>query len=338
MDVYRFQREIKMDNRLTRRTFLKAGLGAASAAAAAGLTLPRSAMAGKRRELCTLLDIRKCIGCEACIEACRDVNDYKFPVVEAPIPKMRPTNRVKIADWSSDEKQEVRSRLTPYNWLTLQYAEVEYKGVQHELYIPRRCMHCRNAPCSKLCPFGAAFTQPNGIVRFLPDICMGGAKCKKVCPWKIPERQSGVGMYLNLMPQYAGNGVMYKCDRCHERVAVGGAPACVEECPEEVQQIGPRKEILERAHAIAEEIGGFIYGEEENGGTNTLYVSPVPFDMVNRAIEKGPGKPHLSHVRHVMAETNSKAILLAFGPVAGLTAAVARFMHLSREDGKEGDA
>jgi Fe-S-cluster-containing hydrogenase component 2 len=118
-------------------------------------------------------------------------------------------------------------------------------------------MHCRNAPCSNLCPFGAAFTQDNGIVRIHPDVCMGGAKCKAVCPWHIPERQSGVGLHLDLLPQYAGNGVMYKCDRCYDRLKEGELPACIEACPEDVQQIGPRNEILEKAHQLAREIDGY---------------------------------------------------------------------------------
>ena len=29
---------------------------------------------------------------------------------------------------------------------------------------------------------------------------------------------------------------------------------------------------------IAEEMNGYMYGETENGGTHTIYVSPVPFD------------------------------------------------------------
>jgi len=71
---------------------------------------------------------------------------------------------------------------------------------------------------------------------------------------------------------------MYKCDRCYARVADGELPACIEACPEDVQTIGPRDEILRKAHALAREINGYIYGEKENGGTNTIYVSPVPFE------------------------------------------------------------
>jgi Fe-S-cluster-containing dehydrogenase component len=315
-----------MSKPLSRRSFLKGGLLTATAVATAGLPYPRSAAAGEAA-LCTLLDLRKCIACGACVEACREVNATKFPKPEGAMPDMIPRQKVKIADWSSPEKRAVDDRLTPYNWLFIQTAYGQYNGEEFEINIPRRCMHCRNAPCSNLCPFGAAFIQGNGIVRIHPDICMGGAKCKAVCPWHIPERQSGVGLHLDLLPQYAGNGVMYKCDRCYHRLEVGALPACIEVCPEEVQTIGPRQEMVEQARQLASDIDGFLYGESENGGTNTIYVSPVPFAVLNAAIEKGPGTPHLGPVDDAMASPNNMALAMVVAPVAGVLGAVARSMR-----------
>lgn len=314
---------------LSRRSFIKAGLMTAGAVAAAGVPQSVSA-AGAGEELCTLLDLQKCIACGSCVAACREVNAQKFPEPEGPMPDMIPHARVKVADWSSTERREVEDRLTPYNWLFIQQAVGEFNGEEFEINIPRRCMHCRNAPCSNLCPFGAAFTQDNGIVRIHPDVCMGGAKCKAVCPWHIPERQSGVGLHLDLLPQYAGNGVMYKCDRCYQRIEEGSLPACIAVCPEDVQQIGPRQEIVAKAYQLAEEIEGFIYGEQENGGTNTIYVSPVPFDVLDQTIEKGPGSPHLAPADDTMQSANNMAMALAIAPVAGVVGAVARFISLGK--------
>ena len=307
-----------------RRALLKAGLAVAGATVAAGLPRPRAARAASGREICTLLDLRKCIGCGACVAGCRDVNVSKLPVPEGEMPTMYPVRRVKIADWSPPEKRAITHRLTPYNWLMIQSAEGIYKGRPFSLFIPRRCMHCRNAPCVNLCPFGAAFKQPNGIVRIHDRICMGGAKCKTVCPWHIPERQSGVGSYLNMLPNFAGNGVMFKCDRCYDRIAAGELPACIEVCPENVQTIGPRSEIIARARQLAAEIDGFIYGEKENGGTNTVYVSTVPFEILNKSVVKGPGKPHFKPVEDVMASANMLAGALIAAPVAGVIGATYR--------------
>jgi len=128
----------------------------------------------------------------------------------------------------------------------------------------------------------------------------------------------------------AGNGVMYKCDRCYDRVAEGELPACIEACPEDVQTIGPRQEILKKARALAKETNGYIYGEKENGGTNTIYVSPVPFEELNQAIEKGKGKPHLKPVEDTMAQANNLAAAMLIAPVAGIAAAVGKYIKRSK--------
>jgi formate dehydrogenase iron-sulfur subunit len=312
-----------MGQQISRRLFLKGGL--ATAAGLAATSIPGAAAAARpdeTKQLATLLDIRKCIGCEACVEACSEVNFGKYPDPQKPFPKMVP-NRVPVEDWS--EKKDVNDRLTPSNWLFIQHAEVEIDGEETELTIPRRCMHCVNPPCVKLCPWGAAKQLENGISRIDADICLGGSKCRKVCPWHIPQRQTGTGLYLDLMPSMAGNGVMYKCDRCYDRIAEGESPACIEACPEDVQTIGPRDEILKKAHALADEINGYIYGENENGGTNTIYVSPVPFEELNNAIEKGKGKPHLNPVEDTMAQANNLAAAMFVAPIAGIAAAVGKF-------------
>ena len=97
-------------------------------------------------------------------------------------------------------------------------------------------------------------------------------------------------------------------------------------------------EIIRKAHAIAKEIDGFIYGEKENGGTNTIYVSPVPFQELNRAIEKGPGRPHLKPVADAMAHADHLAKAMVIAPFAGLAAALGKFYSHSRKiRGAEGE-
>lgn len=310
-----------MSKNMSRRAFLKGGAVLACAAATSGL--PSSVKASDEEPLATLHDLRKCIGCGECVEACRASNQRLFPKPSKPFPKMFP-KRVKAEDWS--EKQDVNDRLTPYNWLTIQQADVETDAGNLTVYIPRRCMHCVNPPCVKLCPWGAAHQEKNGISVINPDLCLGGAKCQNVCPWDIPQRQTGVGLYLDILPTYAGNGVMYKCNRCYEKIAKGENPACIDSCPEGVQTIGQRKEIIAKAYEIAKEIGGYVYGDKENGGTNTIYVSPVSFEVLNEAIAKGKGLPDLSTKKDVMADGNSMTAALFLAPVAGVVGAVSRYL------------
>ncbi|MFP3980344.1 MAG: 4Fe-4S dicluster domain-containing protein [Desulfobacterales bacterium] len=327
-----------MSESISRRSFLKGGVAAAGSAAA--LAVPSAAAAGSdgRNQLATLLDIRKCIGCGACVEACRQANRSKAPAPEKPFPEMVPS-RVPVEDWS--DKQEVRDRLTPYNLLFIQEAEVEVDGKKEKLTIPRRCMHCVNPPCVNLCPWGAARQYKNGISRIDYDVCLGGSKCRKVCPWHIPQRQTGVGLYLDIMPSFAGNGVMYKCDRCYERVAKGEKPACITACPTGVQQIGPREDIVARAHELADKTGGYIYGETENGGTNTIYVSPVPFEKLDDAIEKGSGRPHLAAAANSMDKAENLTAAMIIAPFAAIAAAAAKFygyMKSGQSDKNQGEA
>ncbi|WP_319543308.1 4Fe-4S dicluster domain-containing protein [uncultured Pseudodesulfovibrio sp.] len=322
---------------VSRRGFLKA-LGAGGA----GMLIPSGVVASEQRvpkpsdgELATLLDLSKCIGCGECVSACRESNGAKFPEPIKPFPRIEPSKRAKPEDWS--EKRDVDDRLTPYNWLFLQNATGEYKGEAYDINIPRRCMHCQNPPCANLCPFGAANKELNGITKISDQLCMGGAKCRTVCPWHIPQRQSGVGLYLDIMPRFAGNGVMYKCDRCYQLLDKGEIPACISACPEDVQTIGPRRDIIAKAKRLAKEMNGFIYGLNENGGTNTLYVSPVPFELLNKGVEKGKGKPHMAQVEDIMKDETNLATATLLAPMAGIVAGFlgvgAKLLKRSKEEG-----
>jgi len=206
-----------MKKKISRRSFLRKSLTTASLLASSGLVLPEAVKGADQKELATLIDIRKCTGCEECVEACREANEFKYPEPKKPFPKMYP-KKVKIADWS--KKRGVMDRLTPYNWLFIQSAVLEIKGEEKTYTIPRRCMHCQNPPCADLCPWGAARKLKNGLTRIESGLCLGGSKCKSVCPWHIPERQTGVGLYLDILPSLVGNGVMFKCDRCYNRISL----------------------------------------------------------------------------------------------------------------------
>lgn len=308
---------------LTRRRFLKSATAAAMIGTAGVLNVPRTAEAGEGK-LATLIDLTKCNGCQdrekpACVTACKTIKSGHIPEPADPIPVPFPTR--KVEDWS--KKKEVSNRLTPYNLIFVQKAEVDIGGDRKTVFIPRRCMHCDNPACATLCPFAANHKFKNGAVVIDQESCFGGAKCKTVCPWEIPQRQSGVGVYLKVLPTLMGNGVMYKCDLCSDLLKEGKPPACIGACPQKAMSIGPRSEIYARAEALATKIGGYLYGKSENGGTSTLYVSPVPFDRLDGVIRKGPGEPGLGAAKRRMAGTDTmgKAVLAA--PVIGIAAGIA---------------
>lgn len=225
-------------------------------------------------------------------------------------------------DWS--DKRGLRDRLTPYNWLYVQKVNVEGRTV----YAPRRCMHCDEPTCAFLCPFGVIEKHGDGSVVIDTDGCFGGAKCRDVCPWGVPMRQAGVGLYLKLAPKLGGGGVMFKCDMCHDLIKKEKNPACVGACPQGAMTFGSRTAMKQLAESRRKEIGGFVYGSEENGGTSTFYVSPVSFTAIDAALKEQKvvdGKPGRSgmpvKVPNKVAELDGWAAGIVIAPIAAAFAA-----------------
>ena len=334
---------------ISRRGLFK--LSAGLLAGATGIaTLPKQVLAAPLQgKLATLIDLSLCDGCAdkpqpACITSCKQTKNPTIPVPVDPIPSPFPTNI--IEDWS--KKQGVDNRLTPYNRIFVQKAQATVNGQEKTISIPRRCMHCDNPACATIGPFSANTKDKSGAVVIDQDLCFGGAKCKNVCPWQIPQRQSGVGIYLKVAKEFMGNGVMYKCDLCIDRLNQGKQPSCVETCPKKAMIIGPRDQIFAEAEKRAQAIGGHMFGKQENGGTSTLYVSPVPFKELEQnlspaSVSADPkkGQPMLKPgVKRKMAESDGmgKAVLAApaIGLVAGLVGAFSKLSQRKADNaGKE---
>lgn len=91
--------------------------------------------------------------------------------------------------------------------------------------ITTACHHCGDPACLNGCPVGAYEKDANtGIVRHLDDQCIGCSYCILKCPYDVPKYSKK-------------HGIVRKCDMCHQRLAEGEAPACVQACPTEAIRI-----------------------------------------------------------------------------------------------------
>lgn len=133
-----------------------------------------------------LIDQTSCIGCHACTVACKAEHDVPLGVFRT--------------------------------WV--KYVEKGEFPNSRRHFLVERCNHCANAPCVAICPTGALFTRPDGIVDFDKDRCIGCKSCMQACPYDA--------IYIDPAEHTAA-----KCNFCAHRIDQGLQPACVLVCPEE---------------------------------------------------------------------------------------------------------
>ena len=136
----------------SRRHFL-AGAGVlALTGLPAGSVLARSENIGGIR-YAMVHDETRCIGCTACMDACREVNKVPAGVSRLTIIRSEPIG---------------------------EFPDVKYRFFRHS------CQHCERAPCVDVCPTGASFRDAaTGIVDVNPDLCVGCQYCIVACPYRV---------------------------------------------------------------------------------------------------------------------------------------------------------
>jgi Fe-S-cluster-containing dehydrogenase component len=166
-----------------------------------------------------IIDSDVCIGCDACVAACRDEHFVPFDISFIAIQKEPPAH---------DGERRM---------------------------IPRVCRHCSHPDCLAACAYGAMSLDEGGIVQIDDARCTGCGACIAACPhdallvtslnaafapssW-MTEREKKL---LVLWRRRAESKIPAKCDLCLNRRRQGRPPACVAACP--VRAIGFTAEVI----------------------------------------------------------------------------------------------
>ncbi len=163
-----------------------------------------------------LVDIEKCIGCGSCVNACQQENHVPDGYYRTWIERYR----VYDNDWDNPVVDSPEGG-------KLGFPSEKNPNVK-QFFVPKMCNHCADSPCTQVCPVGATFISPDGVVLVDEKYCLGCRYCVQACPYGCrfihPEKK-----------------VAQKCTLCYHRISKGLTTACCEACPTGARQLADLK-------------------------------------------------------------------------------------------------
>ena len=202
-------------------------------------------------EKAILYDSSKCTACRGCQVACKQ--------------------------WWGLEGEETTNRGTYENppdlsadtWLKIKFNEISNgNGGVEWIFTRRSCMHCTDAACVRVCPTGALYHDPSGVVAYNKDLCSGCGYCVEFCPFDVPRAKGN---------DITGIRKIDKCVLCIDRISDGLEPSCVKTCPTDALIFGDRDDLVAIGKERVQELksrypDAYLYGEKELGGLHVMYV------------------------------------------------------------------
>ncbi len=197
------------------------------------------------------IDIRKCIGCGNCVRACKVEND----VPDEPFFFRTWVERYHI-DPADLEHPVVDSPNGGHDGFPEKYEE----GKGKTFFVPKLCNQCEHSPCVQVCPIGATFLTPDGVVLVDKERCVGCRYCVQACPYG--------SRYLDPRTHTAD-----KCTLCYHRITKGLKTACVEVCPTGARQLADMKDPNDPIHTFLRENAVDVLKPQMATGAKVFYAS-----------------------------------------------------------------
>jgi tetrathionate reductase subunit B len=157
-----------------------------------------------------IIDIDKCIGCGNCVHACAAENH---------VPPGYFRTWVERYQIEEDQRPVVESPDGGING----FPPLRREDAK-SFFVPKLCNHCANSPCVQVCPVGATFVSPDGVVLVDQSYCLGCRYCVQACPYGC--------RYLHPL-----TNTVDKCTLCYHRITKGLTTACCENCPTGARQL-----------------------------------------------------------------------------------------------------
>ncbi len=211
--------------------------------------------AATTRKLGLVIDLDTCVGCHACVIACKAWNteNYGAPLSD-------------IDAYGADPSGTFLNRIHTY--------EVQpEQGLAQTVHFPKSCLHCDDAPCVTVCPTGASYKRvEDGIVLVNESECIGCGLCAWACPYGAREMDPTAG-------------VMKKCTLCVDRIYNDNlpeedrVPACVRTCPSNARHFGDLGDPDSEVSQLVAERGGFDLMPELGTKPVNKYLPPRPRDV-----------------------------------------------------------
>jgi len=163
-------------NKLNRRKFLTASTGLASLLIL-DISTAKRLLAEMPEEYANrvgiLVNPSQCIGCMACVEACKNVHGGKTGTLYTDVKEIK----------------------------------------RYNLNVPILCMHCEDPPCANVCLTGALTKLRNGPVALDQSKCIGCTLCTGACPFnRIQYDQSQrVAFKCDMCQERVSKGLVPAC-------------------------------------------------------------------------------------------------------------------------------